>query len=199
MKWAPSASAKRRTDMRMSWVAAAALSLAACSSGGEESTPAPIEPSGSLAVVVVDDPPPVETTTTAGSTTTTEPSAPEPPEGGGVDGPVMFDVKPAPGPRESQAAQIGGVLELDGDCLYVADEHGRFPVLWPWGTTWDDGVASVTLPDGQIYRLGAEFEGGGGYFDEALFEFKMESAEVRELAHRCVEGEFREVAHVQSF
>lgn len=200
MRSEPFASSKRPTGMRWSCVALVLiLSLGACASANDESAPDPNEPAGPLVVSTVDEPPPTTPAMSTVPTTTSEPSAPVPAIGGGVDGPVMFDAKPEPGPRESQAAEIGGVLELDGDCLFFAAEYGRFPVLWPWGTTWNDGVGSVTLPDGQSYPLGSEFSGGGGYFDEELFEFKMESAEVRALALRCVEGEFREIAHVQSY
>jgi hypothetical protein len=40
---------------------------------------------------------------------------------------------------------------------------GEFPVVWPYGTTWDAKAQAVRLSDGQVVALGDRVSGGGGY------------------------------------
>ena len=86
---------------------------------------------------------------------------------------------------EGEAALVAGVLELDGDCLYVTDEEAslRFPGLWPYGTRWDpDGLAVVT-PLGDVLAIGTAVEGGGGYWNADSVE-QLVGPEAAELARR---------------
>lgn len=66
--------------------------------------------------------------------------------GSGLDGPVMRYPNQS-GSGDGMAAEIRGVLEQDGDCLYVSlDEIGeRYPILWPAGTAWDAEAAAVLI------------------------------------------------------
>ncbi|MDN4161094.1 hypothetical protein [Nocardioides abyssi] len=57
------------------------------------------------------------------------------------------------------AALIDGPLNMSSGCLLV-DE---FPVVWPYGTTWDAKDQAVHLSDGRVVALGDRVSGGGGY------------------------------------
>ena len=48
---------------------------------------------------------------------------------------------------------------MSSECLLV----GEFPVVWPFGTTWDAETEKVRLSDGQVVALGDRVSGGGGY------------------------------------
>lgn len=74
-----------------------------------------------------------------------------------VSGPVVAHA--AKGDGSGDAALIEGVLTVSSGCLLV----NGFPVVWPYGTTWDPGAQSVRLSDGQVVALGDRVSGGGGY------------------------------------
>ena len=57
------------------------------------------------------------------------------------------------------AALIEGPLIMSNGCLLV----GEFPVVWPYGTTWDAKGQTVQLFEGQVVALGDRVSGGGGY------------------------------------
>lgn len=61
----------------------------------------------------------------------------------GLDGPVMHHVGAYA--NEGEDAEVRGVVEIEGDCLYVAlDEVGeRYPVVWPASTSWDPDTGRV--------------------------------------------------------
>jgi hypothetical protein len=82
-----------------------------------------------------------------------------------IDGPVMRypDASSTSGKVPNL---LQGVLQLDGDCLYLvqAGIESRFPILWPAGTRWDEPNQSVVSPVGDVMRIGGAVEGRGGYF-----------------------------------
>jgi hypothetical protein len=73
------------------------------------------------------------------------------------NGPVV--AHPARGDGSGMTALIEGPLAMSKDCLLV----GEFPVVWPYGTTWDAEGQTVQLSDGQVVALGDRVSGGGGY------------------------------------
>ena len=84
---------------------------------------------------------------------------------------------------------LQGVLELDGDCLYLVQKsiESRFPVLWPAGSRWDAQNKSVVSPGGAAMPIGGSAEGRGGYFylsDLAL----LAGSAAWNLAVRCVDN-----------
>ncbi|MDJ0767646.1 MAG: hypothetical protein QNJ12_02590 [Ilumatobacter sp.] len=125
---------------------------------------------------------------------------------GGVTGPVMFWRERGGSTSAAdrlptvtvEGALIRGRLELDGECLYVVDAGLRHPVLWEYFTRWLPESATVLLPDDTVLSVGDAIEAGGGYHrPDALEEFTP-SEEVAELAARCAEEPYREVAVIQS-
>lgn len=63
-------------------------------------------------------------------------------------------------------ARISGVLFLGpGDCLRVRTDGGDYLVVWPHGTTWDDG--HLEGPGGIDYAVGDDVTFGGGHVDVA--------------------------------
>jgi len=82
-----------------------------------------------------------------------------------IDGPVMRypDASSTSGKVPNL---LQGVLQLDGNCLYLvqAGIETRFPVLWPAGTAWDEPNKSVVSPGGEVMPIGSAVEGRGGYF-----------------------------------
>lgn len=115
--------------------------------------------------------------------------------GGGMDGPVMYAARRDAG--DYMAAEIIGTLELDGDCLYTTFEGNRYPVLWPYGTTWDDDSSSVVLPDGTTIALGGEVYGGGGYLYADTIGGYTGNETVLERAEQCAEDPYFEIAVMQ--
>ena len=77
--------------------------------------------------------------------------------GSNGSGPVV--AHPDGGDGSGADALIEGPLALSGGCLLV----GEFPVVWPYGTTWDAQAQAVRLSDGQLVALGDRVSGGGGY------------------------------------
>lgn len=99
------------------------------------------------------------------------------------NGPVV--AHPAKGDGSGMEALIEGPLTLTNGCLLV----GEFPVVWPYGTTWDAETEAVRLSDGQVAALGDRVSGGGGY--PYLSDLGTEFAEP--LAD-CPTNEYEEVA-----
>ena len=83
---------------------------------------------------------------------------------------------------------LQGVLEVDGDCLYLDQKSigQRFPILWPAGTRWDGTNRSVVSPAGQVMRIGGVVEGRGGYFYLSDVNL-LAGAAAWNLAARCVD------------
>ncbi|MBC2934450.1 hypothetical protein [Nocardioides sp. zg-1228] len=73
------------------------------------------------------------------------------------NGPVV--AHPAEEDGSGASAQIEGPLSMSSGCLLV----GGYPVVWPYGTTWDADAQAVRLSDGQVVALGDRVSGGGGY------------------------------------
>jgi hypothetical protein len=82
-----------------------------------------------------------------------------------IDGPVMRypDASSTSGKVPNL---LQGVLQLDGNCLYLvqAGIETRFPILWPAETRWDQANQSVVSPVGDVMPIGGAVEGRGGYF-----------------------------------
>jgi hypothetical protein len=116
-----------------------------------------------------------------------------------VDGPVMRHPNRS-GTAEGLAAEVRGVLELEQDCLYIAlDEVGeRYPILWPALTTWNPDANTVVLPLGQSVAIGDSVYGGGGYFYVDDIE-RLAGKEAAELAGRCVDNQYGEIAVVNNY
>ena len=115
--------------------------------------------------------------------------------GAGVDGPVIHSGFSFGSGGED--ALIEGVLALEGDCLYIEfpDLPGaRYPTVWPHGTGWQDDPAGVILPGGEPALLGTGVSGGGGFHSERSRIESVTDREGAELAMRCAENPFREVA-----
>lgn len=115
----------------------------------------------------------------------------------GSHGPIMRHVAAWSG--DGQDAEIRGVIELEGDCLYVAlDEVGeRYPVIWPASTSWDAAASRVLLANGESVRVGEAVYGGGGYghVDDVA---SMAGDTAAALAARCVDNRYGEIAVVNN-
>lgn len=111
----------------------------------------------------------------------------------GVDGPVIRHTEP---PWDGgMAAEVRGVLELDGDCLYLSSRSiaERYPILWPAGTTWDPSSRSVVTPVDELLPVGGAVSGGGGFLDvDSVGRFAGPEGEA--LASRCLDNTFGEIA-----
>jgi hypothetical protein len=93
-------------------------------------------------------------------------------------------------------AEIRGILQLDGECLYVEGDE-RYPVLWPAGTTWNEDDRAVVTSAGETLRAGDAVHGGGGYLhlDEVA---RLAGDDAATLAGSCVDNTFHEVAVVNN-
>jgi hypothetical protein len=100
---------------------------------------------------------------------------------------------------EQLGAEVRGLLQLEGQCLYVFfDAAGeRYPVLWPAGTRWDEASQSVISATGDTMPIGVGVYGGGGYFYVADVE-RLAGPEAAALASRCVDNKYGEIAVVNN-
>jgi len=116
-----------------------------------------------------------------------------------VDGPVMRHPKHSDS-NEGLTAEVRGVLELDGSCLYVArdDIGGRYPIVWPAGTRWDQEKQAVVSPMGESMAIGDEVYGGGGYFYVADVE-QIAGPQASSLAADCADNTYGEIAVVNNW
>lgn len=80
----------------------------------------------------------------------------------------VTDLPGAP-PWTGLLAIVHGRVTYDGelDCFFLENEGGRYPVVWPVGTTGTPDGPGVVLPDGTVARVGDEVTGGGGYREVA--------------------------------
>jgi len=116
----------------------------------------------------------------------------------GLDGPVMRHL--AAFANEGEDAEVGGVIEIEGECLYVSfDEVGeRYPVVWPASTMWDVNAKKVVLPNGDVIGHGDSVYGGGGYrYVPDLVAIAGEDAANR--AQECVDNRHGEIAVVNNY
>lgn len=107
----------------------------------------------------------------------------------GVDGPVVA------GKRLSFGTDtiVAGTIAIEGDCLYLLQTGiGRYPVIWPPGTSWDGDKSAVVLPDGTPVGRGEHVEGTGGYHTDNLSTYT--SPQGVERVTSCVDNEYGEVA-----
>jgi hypothetical protein len=105
-----------------------------------------------------------------------------------IDGPVMR-YQDTSSTSTNLSTLLQGVLQLDGDCLYLVQSaiKQRFPILWPAGTSWDGANQSVVSPGGDVMPIGGPVEGRGGFFylsDIHLFA----GPAARNLAALCVDN-----------
>ena len=115
----------------------------------------------------------------------------------GVDGLVMRHIDAPSG--DGEAAEVRGLIEISGDCLYVSlEEIGeRYPVVWPRGTSWDAENQAVVLVSGESIAAGDAVYGGGGYRDVNDVG-QWAGSEAAALAKRCVDNAYGEVAVVNN-
>lgn len=83
------------------------------------------------------------------------------------------------------AALIEGRLTLSQGCLLVHE----FPVVWPFGSTWNSESQTVRLSDGQVVAVGDRVSGGGGY----LYLSDLDTGLAEALAG-CPTNKYSEVA-----
>ena len=101
--------------------------------------------------------------------------------------------------QEGMTAEVRGVLELDGECLYVAlNEVGeRYPIVWPAGTRWDADNQAVVTSRGETMPVGDEVYGGGGYLYVGDVE-RIAGPQASALAAKCVDNIYGEIAVVNN-
>ncbi len=126
-----------------------------------------------------------------------EPASDESAIATGMDGPGMRHQEPYA--NEGEDAEVRGVVEIEGDCLFVAlDEVGeRYPVVWPAATSWDPETGRVLLPNGESAGHGDSVYGGGGYYyvDDVA---AVAGAAAADLAGACVDNRYGEIAVVNN-
>jgi len=116
----------------------------------------------------------------------------------GLDGPVMRHL--AAFANEGEDAEVGGLIQIEGGCLYVSLDDGgeRYPIVWPASTTWDVNANEVVLPNGDVIGDGDLVYGGGGYrYVPDLVAIAGEDAAKR--AQECVDNRYGEIAVVNNY
>lgn len=127
------------------------------------------------------------------ATQTTVPTTSTIAEATSIDGPVIR--YPLPSTDEvGMAAEIRGVLQLEGACLYVSTADGvRYPVLWPAGTTWDELNQYVVLPGLVAIPMGNVVLGGRGFLNVSNVE-RLADSVAADRARECVDNTYDEIA-----
>lgn len=116
-----------------------------------------------------------------------------------VYGPVMF------GPEQHsvmEQARLAGRVLLEGDCLYLMQEsdaarYAPVPIVWPYGTLWEEDPAGVRLPDGAFVPVGAEITAAGGGHDIDRLTELGHAESVAGRARQCAGDDIQVVAYVQ--
>lgn len=108
---------------------------------------------------------------------------------GGVDGPLIV----AAPSNDAQDALISGTIILEGDCLYIARDDVRYPVVWPNGSRWEDAAQAIVLPGGVAVEPGDVVEGGGGFAQPDRVGATA-GPDGQALAEQCAEPPSGEVA-----
>ena len=173
-------------------VVALSIVMTGCSTSAERAQPTSEElaPQGTATPPVPTAPPAPTPTVADGSEFAADPTSLV-----GVVGPVLRHVGPYQ-EAGSLDALVAGPLEFEDGCLYVRrhPEPGRFPVVWPAGTAWDDVSGRVVLPSGAALRSSQVVHGGGGYFKIDQLPRSASTPEVVDLATRCLDEPDGEVA-----
>lgn len=101
--------------------------------------------------------------------------------------------------EDGQDAGIAGVLVREGECLFVdaGEAGGRFVVLWPFGTRWDEAAQAVVTSSGDTIPVGSVVSARGGYPSVAGVQQMATTVELSERMLECVGGITGELAHVQ--
>lgn len=86
---------------------------------------------------------------------------------------------------DQAGAGIGGTLEIEGGCAYLAADGIRYFPVWPPGTSWSDDTETIGLQGGAQLEAGDEVTGSGVYLDPAG-PGAAAIREVRSLADECV-------------
>lgn len=109
----------------------------------------------------------------------------------GLDGPVMRHQEAFTGDGED--AEITGVVEIDGGCLFVSD----YLVVWPATTSWDAENGRVILATGESVGPGDSVYGGGGYRPVGNVG-SLAGGEAADLARECADSPTTQVAVVNN-
>lgn len=75
-------------------------------------------------------------------------------------------------------AQITGPVTLDEKRCVGIDGH---LVIWPQGTSWDSGADALTLPNGNLRRVGDAVSGGGYFIQGTSAQSSLADIEQRTL------------------
>ncbi len=68
----------------------------------------------------------------------------------------------APVEESFMAAEVEGEIAIRDGCVYLAYAGGDHPVIFPYGTAWDETQQTVVLNSGELVRNGDWIYGGGG-------------------------------------
>ncbi len=94
---------------------------------------------------------------------------------------------------------VDGVLQLEGDCLYMVQAAlaQRYPILWPAATRWDAANQSVVSPAGSVMPIGTAVQGRGGYFYLSDVHLLGGTAASNRAAS-CVDNSYQQVVVVKN-
>lgn len=102
-----------------------------------------------------------------------------------VDGPVVSHSNGWFGGGDSMDAIVGGTLSYEDGCLLLDGSA----VLWPGGTSWDDGRQVLVLPDDTEVAPGDGIHGGGGMaLEEPVDDSQLDSPAAKATAGCRAEG-----------
>ena len=68
----------------------------------------------------------------------------------------------APVEESFMAAEVEGEITIRDRCVYLTYAGGDHPVIFPYGTGWDETQQAVVLNSGELVRDGDWIDGGGG-------------------------------------
>lgn len=115
---------------------------------------------------------------------------------GGMDGQAMYWRKTSD--LGGEDALLEGSLFLGNNCIAaVLDAGGIVPILWRYGTRYDEAAGIVILPSGERIAFGDRVALGGGFHGREAVSTFTESAAALAEVQRCTPPGFEEVFVVQ--
>ena len=81
-------------------------------------------------------------------------------------------------------AIVSGTLAFGGDCVHLIQADIEYPVVWPFGASWEPDLPAVVL-GAEVFEPGVTVTGGGGWLNRERVE-SFAGASVANAAAECI-------------
>lgn len=105
--------------------------------------------------------------------------------GAGEGDPAVDDTADEEGDETTITGELGGDAQLEGGCVWVEADDGRYEVLWPQGWQADADPVELRNPDGDVVAREGD-------------EVRVTGAEATDVATTCQVGTIFQASAVES-